>query len=113
MHAVHVERCPAIRTSILSRVRERGARHSGRAVGMDAVVVRFSATGLFMKVTIHVSAGAHLFTVVPLPSGARVAVRGYVTRVELRGSTNFGIAVRFTRTRLLPRAGQPARLALS
>jgi hypothetical protein len=64
-----------------------------------------------MYVTIHVSAGARLFTVVPLPSGARVAVRGYITRVELRGDS-FGIAVRFTRTRLLPAAAQGARLAV-
>jgi hypothetical protein len=65
-----------------------------------------------MYVTIHVSAGARLFTVVPLPSGAKVAVRGYVTRVELRGDASFGIAVRFTRTRLLPAAAPGARLAV-
>jgi hypothetical protein len=110
--AVNVDRCPAIRTSVVCRVRVRGARHSGLAVGTDGVVVRISATGLYMYVTIQVSAGARLFTVVPLPSGARVAVRGYVTRVELRGDAHLGIAVRFTRTRLLPAAAQGARLAV-
>lgn len=67
-------------------------------------MVRLSATSLEMFVTARLHEGERLFAVVPLPSGARVAVRGYVARVEMRGASYFGVAVQFTRTRLLPAA---------
>jgi hypothetical protein len=94
--------------SVHCHVRVRLTLNGGRPFGMVALVVRISATGLYMYVTGRVCAGARLFTVVPLPSGARVAVRGYVTRVELRAPGHSGVAVRFTRTRLLPAAAPGA-----
>jgi hypothetical protein len=96
------ERRAAIRTLVHCPVRVRWAGERGRTSGVEAIVVQVSATGLYMYAMTRVCAGARLFTIVPLPSGARVALRGYVTRVELRGHEHFGIAVRFTRTRLLP-----------
>jgi hypothetical protein len=88
--------------SAACRVRVRETRDVSRPVLVEGRVVRMCATGLYMHVTVPLCAGARVFMVVPLPSGAKVAARGYVTRLELHDAAQFGVAVRFTRTRLLP-----------
>lgn len=107
------ERRAAIRTSVDCPVRVRAAQPGDRRSGVDAIVVGLSATGLDMFVTARLYEGEHLFAVVPLPSGARVAVRGYVARVEMRGASYFEVAMQFTRTRLLPAAADGTTVGLS
>lgn len=96
------DRRATIRISAACRFRVREAGHPARPLIVEGRVVRICATGLYMYVTSPICAGARLFMVVPLPSGAKAAVKGFVTRLELHDSTHFGVAVRFTRTRLLP-----------
>lgn len=106
------ERRSAIRASMDSPVRLRGRRRPRHVHGLEAIVVSISASGLYMFVTVRMCPGERLFTVVPLRSGASAAVRGYITRVELCGAQHFGVAMRFTRTRLLPAVSHGVRLGL-
>jgi hypothetical protein len=91
----------AIRMSIDCHVRVRDRANSGHPLRVDATVVRFWSTGLYMYVRTPLSVGDRVFMVVPLPAGARVALRGHVIRVELQHNARFGLTVRFTRTRLM------------
>lgn len=70
-------------------------------VELDASLEQISALGAHLELGVPLQAGTRVFTVVKLPAGARVAARGVVVRVELRPDGLFGLAIQFTRARLL------------
>ena len=82
-------------------VRMRGVDESGCEFNMNSLVDNISSGGLYMQLGRPVAAGSRLFTVVQLLSDSAIAARGIVSRVERRPHGLSGVAVRFTRTRLL------------
>ncbi len=90
-------------------VRMRGFDESGCAFEANSLVDNISSGGLYMQFARAVAEGSRLFAVVQMVSGASIAARGVVARIEPRPHGLSGVAVRFTRTRLLPsqRAATP------
>jgi hypothetical protein len=86
-------------------IRMRGFDGSGCMFKANSLVDNISAGGLYMQVGRPLGEGSRLFAVVELVSGATIAARGLVSRVEPRPHGLSGVAVRFTRTRLLPPPG--------
>ena len=86
-------------------VRMRGFDESGLTFKANSLVDNISSGGLYMQLARPVAEGSRLFAVVELVSGATIAARGVVARVEPRPHGLSGVAVRFTRTRLLPPQG--------
>ena len=85
-----------------SPVVRRGFDESGCMFKANSLVDNISSGGLYMQLGRPVAEGSRLFAVVQLVSGATIAARGFVARVEPRPHGLSGVAVRFTRTRLLP-----------
>ena len=83
----------------------RGFDKSGRAFHESFLVDNISSGGLFVQLNRPVAEGSRLFAAVQLASGATIAARGLVSRVEQRPHNLTGVAVRFTRARLLPWQG--------
>jgi hypothetical protein len=86
-------------------VRMRGFDGSACTFKANSLVDNISSGGLYMQLGRPVAVGSRLFAVVQLVSGATIAARGFVARVEPRPHALSGVAVRFTRTRLLPPLG--------
>jgi hypothetical protein len=86
-------------------IRMRGFDGSGCMFKANSLVDNISAGGLYVQVGRPPGEGSRLFAVVQLVSGATIAARGFVARVESRAHGLSGVAVRFTRTRLLPPLG--------
>ncbi len=82
-------------------VRIRGVDDSGYPFKSNSLVDNISSGGLYMQLGRQVAVGSKLFVVVQFVVGATVAARGRVVRVEPRPHGLSGVAVRFTRTRLL------------
>jgi hypothetical protein len=83
-------------------VRLRWVNPSGRRLHAGTVVDNIGAGGLYMRLRRRMAEGLELFAVVWLVSGAAIAAKGRVIRVEKRPRGLVGVAVRFTRTRLVP-----------
>lgn len=86
----------------------RGVDWLGEHFTVEAVLDNLSTTGLYMRLARPVAPGTRLFVVVyfatakPYHHAAPgVAVQGVVTRAEPRLSRRWGVAMRFTRHRLL------------
>lgn len=86
-------------------IRMRGFDGSGCMFEANSLVDNISSGGLYMQVGRPPGEGSRLFAVVQLVGGATIAARGFVARVEPRPHGLSGVAVRFTRTRLLPPPG--------
>ncbi len=82
-------------------VRMHGIDDSGYPFKANSLVDNISSGGLYMQLGRHLAVGSRLFVVVQLVVGATIAARGRVARVERRPHGLCGVAVRFTRTRLL------------
>jgi hypothetical protein len=82
-------------------VRVRGVDALGRHFKATTLADSFSPSGLYLQLPRSVGKGARLFTLMQLPGGAIVAARGKVLREEQKPHGLFGLAVRFTRARLL------------
>jgi len=89
-------------------VRMRGFDVYGRAFRANSLVDNISSSGLYTQLPRSVAEGSKLFATVRLLGGTTIAARGRVTRVEKRPHGLTGVAVRFTRTRLLPPEAQPS-----
>ena len=86
----------------------RGLDESGLKFRANSLVDNISSGGLYLQLSRPVSVGARLFVVVGMVSGARIAAKGEVARIERRPHDLCGVAVRFTQTRLLAAPGPPA-----
>jgi hypothetical protein len=104
--ATEKRRSPRVQGSF--PVRLRGFDESGLKFGASSLVDNISSGGLYLQLSRPVAAGSRLFAVVGIASGARIAAKGDVTRVERRPHGLCGVAVRFTQTRLLAAPGPPA-----
>jgi hypothetical protein len=92
-------------------IRIRGIDNSGHPFNANSLADNISSGGLYMQLGRHVAVGSRLFVVVQLVVGATIAARGLVARVESQPHGLSGVAVRFTRTRLLPPQGGEAAWA--
>jgi hypothetical protein len=57
---------------------------------------------MYMQISRRVADRSRLFAVVRLESGASIAARGEVVRIEQRPRGLFGVAVRFKHAKLIP-----------
>jgi hypothetical protein len=83
-------------------VRIHGFDECGREFRANSLVDNLSAGGLYLQLGRRVAEGSRFFGVVRFVTGATIAACGVVARVEPLGYGLTGVAVRFTRTRLLP-----------
>ena len=82
-------------------VRIRGYSKAGHAIQADTLVDNISAGGLYFQLGRPVAERSRLFAIVRLASGGAIAARGFATRIEQRPHGLFGVAMQFTRARLL------------
>ena len=85
-------------------VRVRGVTSGGQPFETHTLADNISSGGLYLQLPRLLPHGARLFTLTRLPGGARLAARGRVLRAESKEHELSGLAVRFSRSRLLPRA---------
>lgn len=97
---------PRITEPFLARVR--GVDASGKPFEVDADLDNLSVTGLHLRLAQRVPLGGRLFFIIRLcssssgePSSLKVAARGVVVREEAFSEVDFGIAVSFTRYRII------------
>lgn len=83
-------------------VRVRGVTASSEVFETHTLADNLSPGGLYLQLPRALLPGCKLFTVTRLPGGVVVAARGAVVRTESKPHGLSGVAVRFTRTRLLP-----------
>jgi hypothetical protein len=83
-------------------VRMRGFDESGCAFKATSLADNISAGGMYLQLGRRMADGSRLFAVVRLQTGANMAARGAVTRIERRPHGLIGVAVRFTHAKLMP-----------
>ena len=59
-----------------------------------------SQGGLYLQLPYALDAGTTLYTLIRLPSGAKLAAYGQVLRAEQKSQALFGMAISFRRSRL-------------
>jgi len=97
-----VDRRKNVRVFGAFAVRMRGIDESGTRFQATALVDNISSSGLYMQMSRLLSERSKLFLLVQLLSGPAVAALGEVARTETRPYGLYGVAVRFSHTRLLP-----------
>lgn len=102
------ERRRGPRVSFPFPARVRGVDASGRPFKVDTLLENLSAEGLYLKVDCGIMSGAELAIAIRLSEASAglmnstsVATRGIVLRTELLPDGACGVAVKFTRHRLL------------
>jgi hypothetical protein len=97
---------PRITEPFLARVR--GVDASGKAFEDKAKLDNLSVSGLYLRLARRVSVGSRLFFIIWLGSASgeetaslKVATRGVVVREETMSEVDCGIAVCFTRYRII------------
>ena len=83
-------------------MRVRGVDAAGQAFDTTSLADNICADGLYFQLPRSQARGARLFTVVRLTDGLTIAARGHVLRKESKDYGLLGIAVRFTKARVLP-----------
>ena len=85
-----------------------GVDVEGRAIKEDTVLENFSAGGLYLRIVRRVQAGASVFVAARLSTGPPVGIpalrliaRGVVVRTEMQTDGTCGVAVKFSRRRVL------------
>ena len=79
-----------------------GITESGKRIKTHAITDNISQGGLFLQTSQVLKLGSVVFTITGLLSGARLAARGKVVRVENKDHGLSGLAVCFSRPRLIP-----------
>lgn len=85
-------------------VRMRGVDESGFVFKATSLIDNISSGGLYMQIGRRVAEGSRLFVLAQFVTGAIIAARGFIVRVEPLPHSLTGVAMRFTRTKLLPGA---------
>ena|SRR6266571_7043365 len=85
-----------------------GLDTEGRPLKEDTVLDNFSAGGLYLRLTRRVESGVSVFVAARLSTGPAVGVpalrliaRGVVVRTEMQTDGRCGVAVKFSRRRVL------------
>ncbi len=89
-------------------VRMRGLDESGCEFQASSLVDNISAGGLYLQTGHRVREGSRMFVLVQFVTGAIIAARGAVVRVERLPHGLTGVAMSFRCTRLLPSQGAGA-----
>lgn len=102
------ERRRGPRISFPFPARVRGTDASGKPFRLDTLIENLSAEGLYLKMNRGIMSGTELTIAIRLSAASvelmnstSVATRGVVLRTELQPDGTCGVAVRFTRHRLL------------
>ena len=90
------------RTAMACHVFVHGITESGERIKTHTVTDNISQGGLFLQTPQALKLGSYVFTFTQLLSGARLAARGKVIRVEKKGHGLSGLAVCFSQPRLMP-----------
>ncbi|MFN7945812.1 MAG: PilZ domain-containing protein [Blastocatellia bacterium] len=105
-HSTERRRGPRISFPFPARVR--GVDASGSPFKLDTLIENLSAEGLYLKMNRGIMSGTELAIAIRLSAASvglenstSVATRGIVLRTELQPDGTCGVAVRFTRHRLL------------
>mgnify|MGYP002152060676 CR=1 len=77
-----------------------GISNHGKRIKTHTVTDNISSGGLYLHTPQPLKLGSIVFTFTQLLSGARLAARGKVVRVETKGHSLPGLAVHFNRPRL-------------
>ena len=83
-------------------VRLRGVDTAGHVFQTHTLADDLSQGGLYLQLPYAIAPGTRLFILTQLASGATVATRGRVLRTDAKPHGLSGIAVHFSRARLLP-----------
>jgi PilZ domain len=76
-------------------------RHGSSVLDCTSFAGNVSRSGLYTQLLTRVDVGRGVFSVVSLPTGSALVARGHVVRLEQLAGGGWGVAVRFTRARLL------------
>jgi hypothetical protein len=102
------ERRRGPRISFPFPARVRGTDTSGKPFRLDTLIENLSAEGLYLKMNWGIMSGTELTIAIRLSAASvelmnstSVAIRGIVLRTELQPDGTCGVAVKFTRHRLL------------
>ncbi|GAW87904.1 conserved hypothetical protein [Bathymodiolus platifrons methanotrophic gill symbiont] len=79
-----------------------GITESGERIKIHTVTDNLSQSGLFLQMPLVLKPGSVIFVFAQLLSGARLAARGKVVRVEKKEHGLSGSAVCFSQARLIP-----------
>jgi hypothetical protein len=90
---------PRIQVPFLAKVSGRDAE--GKRFKEDTVLDNLSRGGLYLRLTRNIARRTRLFVVIYLSESGRLAVLGEVLRVEPQSDETCGVAMKFTRHRLL------------
>jgi len=90
------------RTAMTCPVYVHGITKSGERIKTHAITDNISQSGLYLQTPKVLKLGSVVFTIIGLLSGARLAVRGKVVRVEKKGLGLSGLAVCFSQHRIIP-----------
>jgi hypothetical protein len=82
-------------------LRVRGVDAAGRAFDAKSIADNICADGLYFQLPRSKAWGGQLFAIVQITGSLSIAARGHVLRRETKDYGLSGIAVRFTRARLL------------
>lgn len=94
------------RTNTSFPVTVRGIDATGEILNVETVLDNLSGGGLYVRIPRRVAHGAHLAVGIRLSEAgvagraARVAARGVVLRAEPTRDGRFGLAIRFTKSRV-------------
>jgi hypothetical protein len=82
-------------------MRLRGVDSAGQPFDATSLADNICADGLYVQLPQSKARGGRLFAIVQVTGGLSIAARGHVLRRETKDYGLSGVAVRFTRARLL------------
>jgi|GEM_PF-6489571 len=80
-----------------------GLSAGGGRIKAYSVTDNICQDGLFLQIPQSLPLGSSVFTIIQMFHGAKLAARGMVVRVEKKSPNLSGLAVRFTKSRLIAR----------
>jgi hypothetical protein len=83
-------------------VQVRGRCSGGQVFEISALAENISDGGLYLQMPSHLLLCERIFSLTRLPGGASLATHGLIVRQETPSHGSSGVAVRFSRSRLIP-----------
>lgn len=90
------------RTSIVCAIYVHGITAEGQCIKARTITDNISQGGIFLQMPYILKPGSIVFTFTQLISGARLAARGKVVRVQVSKNGLSGLAICFNQLRLIP-----------
>ncbi len=103
--AVATNRRREVRRSCALPIFVRSLTEHAHAIKTYTLTDNISSGGFYFQVPYLLKVGAWLFSLIQLPNGVRLAVRGLIVRSELLEHGLFGVGVCFHQVRMLPVGG--------